>query len=33
MNKVDTNSDCLEYEILWDDLTVGEEIGQGKLFS
>uniref|UniRef100_A0A0D3BA04 non-specific serine/threonine protein kinase n=1 Tax=Brassica oleracea var. oleracea TaxID=109376 RepID=A0A0D3BA04_BRAOL len=28
MNKVDTNSDCLEYEILWDDLTVGEEIGQ-----
>ncbi|CAN6809584.1 unnamed protein product [Brassica oleracea] len=30
MNKVDTNSDCLEYEILWDDLTVGEEIGQGS---
>ncbi|KAL0799471.1 hypothetical protein Bca101_054646 [Brassica carinata] len=30
MNKVDTNSDCLEYEILWDDLTVGEEIGKGK---
>ncbi|KAL0675782.1 hypothetical protein Bca4012_003763 [Brassica carinata] len=30
MNKVATNSDCLEYEILWDDLTVGEEIGQGS---
>ncbi|CAG7882148.1 unnamed protein product [Brassica rapa] len=30
INKVATNSDCLEYEILWDDLTVGEEIGQGS---
>ncbi|CAN6818307.1 unnamed protein product [Brassica oleracea] len=30
MNKVDTYSDCLEYEILWDDLTVGEEIGKGS---
>ncbi|KAJ0249649.1 Serine-threonine/tyrosine-protein kinase [Hirschfeldia incana] len=30
MNKVDTDSDCLEYEILWDDLTVGEEIGKGS---
>ncbi|KAF8093271.1 hypothetical protein N665_0385s0019 [Sinapis alba] len=31
MNKqVDTDSDCLEYEISWDDLKVGEEIGQGS---
>ncbi|VYS56539.1 unnamed protein product [Arabidopsis thaliana] len=30
MNKVDTNSNCLEYEILWDDLTIGEQIGQGS---
>ncbi|ESQ49378.1 hypothetical protein EUTSA_v10020121mg [Eutrema salsugineum] len=30
MNKVDTDSDSLEYEILWDDLTIGEQIGQGS---
>ncbi|KAF8085148.1 hypothetical protein N665_0678s0008 [Sinapis alba] len=30
MNKVDTDSECLEYEILWDDLTIGEQIGQGS---
>ncbi|KAL1211868.1 putative serine/threonine-protein kinase SIS8 [Cardamine amara subsp. amara] len=30
MNKADTDSDSLEYEILWDDLTIGEEIGQGS---
>lgn len=31
VNKVDdTDRDCLEYEILWDDLTVGEEIGKGE---
>ncbi|CAH2054780.1 unnamed protein product [Thlaspi arvense] len=30
MNKVDTDSDCLEYEILWDDLIIGQEIGQGS---
>ncbi|CAF2102851.1 BnaA05g30750D [Brassica napus] len=31
MNKVDdTDSDCLEYEILWDDLTIGEDIGRGS---
>jgi len=28
-NKVDVDSDCLDYEILWEDLTVGEQIGQG----
>nr|VDD47175.1 unnamed protein product [Brassica oleracea] len=30
MNKVDTDSEGLEYEILWDDLTIGEQIGQGR---
>nr|VDC73149.1 unnamed protein product [Brassica rapa] len=30
MNKVDTDSEGLEYEILWDDLTIGEQIGQGS---
>ncbi|KAJ4869657.1 PAS domain-containing protein tyrosine kinase family protein [Raphanus sativus] len=31
MNKIDdTDSDGLEYEILWDDLTIGEQIGQGS---
>ncbi|CAA7017079.1 unnamed protein product [Microthlaspi erraticum] len=30
MNKVDTDSDSLEYEILWDDLIIGEQIGQGS---
>ncbi|KAG5381792.1 hypothetical protein IGI04_033262 [Brassica rapa subsp. trilocularis] len=30
MNKVDTDSDCLDYEILWEDLTIGEQIGQGS---
>jgi len=28
-NKVDVDSDCLDYEILWEDLTIGEQIGQG----
>jgi hypothetical protein len=32
MNKVDTDSEGLEYEILWDDLTIGEQVGQGYLF-
>ncbi|KAL3829328.1 hypothetical protein ACJIZ3_018130 [Penstemon smallii] len=30
VNKVDIDSDCLDYEILWDDLTIGEQIGQGS---
>ncbi|XP_027352952.1 dual specificity protein kinase shkB-like isoform X2 [Abrus precatorius] len=29
-NKVDVDSDCLDYEILWEDLTIGEPIGQGS---
>ncbi|XP_042402003.1 RGS domain-containing serine/threonine-protein kinase A-like isoform X1 [Zingiber officinale] len=28
LHKVDT--DCLDYEILWEDLTIGEQIGQGS---
>ncbi|KAJ4893043.1 PAS domain-containing protein tyrosine kinase family protein [Raphanus sativus] len=30
MNKVDTDTEGLEYEISWDDLTIGEQIGQGS---
>ncbi|KAJ7955239.1 Kinase family protein [Quillaja saponaria] len=29
-NKVDMDTDCLDYEILWEDLTLGEQIGQGS---
>ncbi|KAG6536250.1 hypothetical protein ZIOFF_001301 [Zingiber officinale] len=27
LHKVDTDTDCLDYEILWEDLTIGEQIG------
>lgn len=30
VNKVDMETDCLDYEILWEDLTIGELIGQGN---
>ncbi|KZV47715.1 map3k delta-1 protein kinase [Dorcoceras hygrometricum] len=30
VNKVDMDSDSLDYEILWEDLTIGEQIGQGS---
>ena len=30
VNKVDPDTDCLDYEILWEDLTIGEQIGQGN---
>ncbi|XP_010546972.1 PREDICTED: RGS domain-containing serine/threonine-protein kinase A-like isoform X2 [Tarenaya hassleriana] len=30
VNKADFDSDCLDYEILWEDLTIGEQIGQGS---
>ncbi|KAL6990081.1 hypothetical protein U1Q18_015829 [Sarracenia purpurea var. burkii] len=30
VNKADVDSDCLDYEILWEDLTLGEQIGQGS---
>ncbi|XP_061345911.1 probable serine/threonine-protein kinase SIS8 isoform X2 [Gastrolobium bilobum] len=29
-NKVDVDTDGLDYEILWEDLTIGEQIGQGS---
>ncbi|KAG2726881.1 hypothetical protein I3843_01G129700 [Carya illinoinensis] len=30
VNKVEMAIDCLDYEILWEDLTIGEQIGQGS---
>ncbi|XP_028109745.1 MAP kinase kinase MKK1/SSP32-like isoform X1 [Camellia sinensis] len=30
VNKVDMDTDCLDYEISWEDLTIGEQIGQGS---
>ncbi|KAL2514486.1 putative serine/threonine-protein kinase PITSLRE [Forsythia ovata] len=30
VNKIDMVSDYLDYEILWEDLTIGEQIGQGS---
>lgn len=33
VNKVDMETDCLDYEILWEDLTIGEQIGQGNHLS
>lgn len=30
VNKIDMDTDCLDYEIVWEDLTIGEQIGQGK---
>ncbi|WZY74202.1 hypothetical protein YC2023_006442 [Brassica napus] len=33
-SKVNSDSDCLEYEILWDDLKIKEQIGKAvKMFS
>jgi hypothetical protein len=29
VNKVDLETDCLDCEILWEDLIIGEHIGQG----
>ncbi|KAK7303677.1 hypothetical protein RJT34_14590 [Clitoria ternatea] len=29
-SKADVDSDCVNYEILWEDLTIGEQIGQGS---
>lgn len=33
LNKMDMDSDCLDYEILWEDLTIGEQIGQGMVYT
>ncbi|XP_057957359.1 mitogen-activated protein kinase kinase kinase 1-like isoform X2 [Malania oleifera] len=30
VNKVDMETDCLDCEILWEDLKIGEQIGQGS---
>ncbi|KAJ6312325.1 hypothetical protein OIU77_013958 [Salix suchowensis] len=30
VNKVDLDTDCLDYEILWEDLIIREQIGQGS---
>ncbi|CAN6469022.1 unnamed protein product [Victoria cruziana] len=30
MHRVDMETDCLDYEILWEDLVIGEQIGQGS---
>ncbi|CAI0466968.1 unnamed protein product [Linum tenue] len=30
VHRLDVESDCLDYEILWEDLTIGEQIGQGS---
>ncbi|CAI9779722.1 unnamed protein product [Fraxinus pennsylvanica] len=30
VNKIDMESDFLDYEIMWEDLTIGEKIGQGS---
>ncbi|XP_075097159.1 uncharacterized protein LOC107766684 isoform X2 [Nicotiana tabacum] len=30
VNKIDTDTDCPDYEILWEDLTIGEHIGEGS---
>lgn len=30
VNRVDVDSDSLDSEILWEDLTIGEQIGQGN---
>ncbi|KAM0876668.1 hypothetical protein ACQ4PT_036026 [Festuca glaucescens] len=30
IERLDYEADCLDYEILWEDLVVGEQIGQGS---
>uniref|UniRef100_A0A8R7PXV4 Protein kinase domain-containing protein n=1 Tax=Triticum urartu TaxID=4572 RepID=A0A8R7PXV4_TRIUA len=30
---VDYEADCSDYEILWEDLVIGEQVGQGSYFS
>ncbi|KAK1617311.1 hypothetical protein QYE76_022828 [Lolium multiflorum] len=29
MDRADYEADCLDYEILWEDLVIGEQVGQG----
>ncbi|PWZ26773.1 Serine/threonine-protein kinase EDR1 [Zea mays] len=30
IERVDLEADCLDYEILWEDLVLGEQVGQGS---
>nr|CAB3490560.1 unnamed protein product [Digitaria exilis] len=30
IERVDYEADCLDYEILWEDLVIGEQVGQGS---
>ncbi|KQJ99862.1 probable serine/threonine-protein kinase DDB_G0267686 isoform X2 [Brachypodium distachyon] len=30
IDRVDYEGDCLDYEILWEDLVIGEQVGQGS---
>ncbi|KAK5794599.1 uncharacterized protein LOC108489739 isoform X1 [Gossypium arboreum] len=30
VNRAEMDVDCLDYEILWEDLTIGDQIGQGS---
>ncbi|XP_048531859.1 dual specificity protein kinase shkD-like isoform X2 [Triticum urartu] len=30
IERVDYEADCLDYEILWEDLIIGEQVGQGS---
>ncbi|XP_062182545.1 uncharacterized protein LOC133886748 [Phragmites australis] len=30
IERVDYEADCLDYEILWEDLAIGEQVGQGS---
>ncbi|XP_048571123.1 RGS domain-containing serine/threonine-protein kinase A-like isoform X1 [Triticum urartu] len=30
IERVDYEADCLDYEILWEDLTLGEQVGEGS---
>ncbi|KAB2092855.1 hypothetical protein ES319_A02G058800v1 [Gossypium barbadense] len=30
VNRVDMDTDCVDYEILWEELTIGEQIGRGS---
>lgn len=32
LTKVDVDSDCLDYEILWEDVIIGGQIGQGNKY-
>jgi hypothetical protein len=33
IERADREADCLDFEILWEDLAIGEQVGQGSYFS